>query len=164
MSSCANTTADLSLFLSNAAAADSASKVTGYLLTTLTGEGVTGQLTVDGVVISRERWSVPTAGLGFARLTDALGQWLEARRWQRGLGLPRFAFFKVETERKPCFVDFDSPLLVEMMAKLVRRAAEEAPQSRVHFSEMLPDLGHLWLTDAALHRYTSELRVICELR
>ncbi len=48
--SCANTTADLSLFLSNAAAADSASKVTGYLLTTLTGEGVTGQLTVDGVV------------------------------------------------------------------------------------------------------------------
>jgi hypothetical protein len=122
------------------------------------------RLTVDGVVVARERWSVPTAGLGFAKLTDALGQWLEARKWQRGLGLPRFAFFKVENERKPCFVDFDSPLLVEMMAKLVRRAQEDAPESRVSFSEMLPDLGHLWLTDAAQRRYTSEFRIVCELR
>lgn len=46
--SCANTTTDLSVFANGTSA--SASHVTGYLLTTLTGEGITGQLTVDGVV------------------------------------------------------------------------------------------------------------------
>ncbi|MFY2558165.1 lantibiotic dehydratase [Corallococcus terminator] len=127
------------------------------------GEDYSPRLTVDGVIVARERWSVPAASLGFASVTEALEQWLEARRWQRGLGIPRFAFFKVATERKPCFVDFDSPLLVEMMAKLVRRAVEDAPASRVSFSEMVPDPDHLWLTDAARHRYTSELRVVCEL-
>ncbi|WP_141617237.1 lantibiotic dehydratase [Myxococcus sp. AB036A] len=121
------------------------------------------RVTVDGVVVARERWSAPASELGFAGLTDPMAQWLGARRWQQGLGIPRFAFFKVATERKPCFVDFDSPLLVEMMAKLVRRTAEESPASRVQFSEMLPDPEHLWLTDAAQRRYTSELRLVCEM-
>ncbi|AEI67124.1 hypothetical protein LILAB_26160 [Corallococcus macrosporus] len=126
-------------------------------------DGYSPRVTVDGVVVARERWSVPVASLGFAGLTEALTQWLEARRWQQAQGIPRFAFFKVATERKPCFVDFDSPLLVEMMAKLVRRSAEASPDSRVQFSEMLPDPEHLWLTDAAQRRYTSELRLVCEM-
>jgi hypothetical protein len=64
---------------------------------------------------------------------------------------------------KPVYVDFDSPVSVSVLAKIVRRArsaADPAGQG-VTVTEMLPEPDRLWLADAAGRRYTAELRVAC---
>ena len=75
--------------------------------------------------------------------------------------LPRFAFVKVHVEIKPCFIDFDSPIYVEILCKMARRTlASNDPQKPVVISEMIPRPDQLWLPDAQGQRYTSELRLV----
>ncbi len=112
------------------------------------------RVTVDGVVLTRERWTVPAAQLAFAREEDTTARFVAARAWARAAGLPRRLFLKVPEETKPLFLDLESPTFVDLAAKMVRKASE------ISLSEMLPDLEGLWLTDAQGKRYTSELRLV----
>ena len=62
-------------------------------------------------------------------------------------------------ERKPVAVDFASLTLVNILAKEVRRTAE-AGALTFSVTEMLPDLGEMWLPDRAGRRYASEFRMV----
>lgn len=112
------------------------------------------RVTVDGVVLVRERWGAAAAELAWARAPDPARRLAAAQAWAREAGLPRRVFLKVPEEPKPLFVDLASPPLVELAARVVRQA------SAVSITEMLPDLGELWLADAQGRRYTSELRIV----
>jgi len=113
------------------------------------------RVTVDDVVIARERWRVEPTTLEFASCEAPAQQFVLARTWARSLGLPRWVFVKIPEEPKPIYVDFDSPLFVDMLAKLVRKA------SRMSVTEMLPTPEHAWLPDADGGGYTCELRIVC---
>ena len=114
----------------------------------------TPRITIDKLVVSRERWTFAPTDLPFAHLKDAAERYIEMRRWARAHALPRLVFYKVPEEPKPCFLDLDSPSFVDLFLKLVRKA------TKVHISEMLPVIDDCWLTDAEGHRYTSELRIV----
>jgi hypothetical protein len=120
----------------------------------------TPRLTIDRLVVSREGWRLPPAALAFAYEKTEAQRFVEARRWAREQGLPRCVFVKASIERKPFYVDFDSPILVNILAKTVRRLAEQAPDSLLSITEMLPTFDQLWLPDAEGRAYTSELRIV----
>jgi len=113
----------------------------------------TPRVTVDGVVFARETWRVAPAELGWPVLEDAAARFVAARRWARSLGMPRWVFIKTAEEVKPVYVDFDSTVYVEVLAKQLRGA------SAASLSEMLPAPQDVWVVDAAGARYTAELRV-----
>lgn len=112
------------------------------------------RITVDGVVFSREKWQLRPDEVPFLQLASPLERFIEARRWARALGVPRRVFLKVPHETKPVFVDLESSVLVDNMARIARRA------SAVTITEMLPDVGQTWLFDREGHTYTSELRIV----
>jgi hypothetical protein len=118
------------------------------------------RISIDGVVVARERWQMSPAACGWARAATPLERFAGARRWARERALPRFVFVKAPTERKPCYVDLDSPIYVDTLAKLVRQSGAAAPERALTITEMLPTLEQLWLIDGEGRRYTSELRVV----
>jgi hypothetical protein len=122
----------------------------------------TPRVTIDGMVVCRESWRFRPAEMGFAFEKDEAARFAAARRWMRERELPRFLFVKTKTERKPFYLDMDSPVFVNIFAKAVRRAAESAQhaQSPVTLSEMVPDHGQAWLPDGEGNRFTSELRIV----
>jgi lantibiotic biosynthesis dehydratase-like protein len=113
----------------------------------------TPRVTIEGVVFSREAWHLSPTDIPFAHVRDPNARFIGAQCWKRQHGLPRFAFVKVPEETKPCFVDFDSPIYLDLFARQVRKA------SAVTISEMLPAFDECWLTDMQGHVYTSELRL-----
>ena len=121
----------------------------------------TPRITIGDLVVCRERWTCEAAELEFAHTKGSLATFVAARRWWTGARLPRHVFVRVPTEDKPLFVDGTSPVYVDMLAKLVRRAREAQPQAAtVVVSEMLPGPEDLWLRDAQGRAYTSELRIV----
>jgi hypothetical protein len=121
------------------------------------------RIAIDRLVIARESWRFDVAQIEFAQLRDEAARFAAGRRWRREAGLPRQVFVKAAGEVKPFFVDFDSPISVNILAKSLRRLQGRLPGSAeifVQFSEMLPSTERLWLTDAAGGRYTSELRIV----
>lgn len=118
------------------------------------------RVTIDRLVVARESWTFGADDLGFAAEKTAAARFAGARRWAARFGLPRQVFVKTAGEGKPFFVDLDSPILVEIFAKAVRKALPLDPQSGVTVSEMIPGPGEVWLPDAAGNGYTSELRVV----
>lgn len=121
------------------------------------------RIVVDRLVMARESWRFAAKSLDFIGEEQESERYLKARRWVRDNGLPRFAFFKVPVEVKPCYVDFESPIYVEILVKMIRRMlASDHASGDVLFTEMLPDHGGLWLADAQDNRYTSELRFIAK--
>lgn len=141
----------------------------GEMLTTL-GVGAfkmlsprahTPRITFDRLVVSRESWSFEPPEMAFAFEKDKAARMLAARRWARAHDLPRFVFVKVPVEAKPFYLDFDSPVYVNMFAKAIRRTAEaNRPDRRITLSEMLPRTDETWLHDAEGNRYTCELRLV----
>lgn len=119
------------------------------------------RVTVGRLTITRESWHFAPAALGFAFETDEAARFVAARRWMREHGLPRFLFAKSPVEHKPVYVDLDSPILLNIFSRIVRRTAEDGGAGAgVTVSEMFPAHGQLWLPDAAGRRYTSELRMV----
>jgi hypothetical protein len=110
------------------------------------------RVTIDRLVIARERWQFDAARLPFAALETPLERFVGVTRWAKAEELPRHLFFKVPEEPKPCYLDLQSPALVEIFAKQVRHG------SSLTLTEMLPLPDQLWLEDAAGRRYTAELR------
>ncbi len=117
------------------------------------------RVSIDAMVVSRERWHLAAGELGFAEIPEASERFLALRRWARGLGLPRFCFFKVATERKPCYLDLASPISGDVFLRLVRAARAAGDAVTVALSEMLPRLDQAWLSDGQGNLYTSELRL-----
>jgi hypothetical protein len=123
----------------------------------------TPRITIDRLVVARESWTFPAAGISWAFEKDEARRFAAARAWRAGLGLPEQAFFRVPVERKPLAVDFRSIPMVNLLGKAVRRTAEAGAGS-LGISEMLPDLDELWLNDAAGGPYTAELRLVAVRR
>ena len=113
----------------------------------------TPRVTIDDVVIARATWRVAPAELAWPALEEPAARFIAARRWARALGMPRWVFVKTPEEVKPVYVDFDSTIYVEMLAKQLRGA------SSASLSEMLPAAEDAWVVDAAGARYTAELRI-----
>lgn len=119
----------------------------------------TPRITVDRLVISRESWTFPAATTGWAFIRDEAARYAGARAWRARHGLPERVFAVLPVERKPVGVDFTSLALVNILGKEIRRTAEAgAPAFSV--SEMLPDLGQMWLPDRAGRRYACEFRMV----
>jgi hypothetical protein len=108
------------------------------------------RLVVGKAVLRRESWSVPGA--------RAPGDADVLAAWARDRGMPRRVFVKTPVERKPFYLDFDSPVLRRMAARHIRQSAA-APEP-VGFTEMLPGPEDCWLADPEGRRYTSELRLV----
>jgi hypothetical protein len=121
----------------------------------------TPRVTIDRLVVCRESWRFTPAEFEFAYEKDEAARFLAARRWRHEYGLPRFMFVKTKVERKPFYLDLDSPVYVNIFGKAVRRAAESShAKSPITLSEMIPDHGQAWLPDAEGNRYTSEFRIV----
>ena len=119
------------------------------------------RISLGCLTIKRESWRFSPEELQFAQRSDSAERFLHARNWARAQGIPRFVFYKVPVERKPAYLDFDSPILLDMFAKMIRRTLDAAlPDAVVDLSEMLPNAEQTWLTDAAGRRYTSEFRFV----
>ena len=121
----------------------------------------TPRVQFDRLVVCREAWRFRSEEITFALKQDESARFIEARRWAREQQLPRFVFVKVPVELKPFFVDFDSPIFVEVFAKMIRRTIDNSPSDcLISITEMLPGLQHAWLPDAAGNLYTCELRMV----
>ena len=116
---------------------------------------------IDKLVIHRETWRFGRDELAFAMEKDEGRRFLGARRWMKREGLSQRMFVKSPSEVKPFYLDLDSPVLVEILCRSIRRmnsAGGGGTAGQISFSEMLPGLEQLWLRDAAGAAYTSELR------
>ncbi|HVF42751.1 MAG TPA: lantibiotic dehydratase [Pyrinomonadaceae bacterium] len=119
------------------------------------------RVTIDRLVVSRESWGFSAGELSFAEVKDEAARFLAARRWAKSHGMPRFVFVKASTEVKPFYLDFDSPIYLDIFAKVVRQAAQQAdPDASIAVTEMLPTPDQTWLPDAQGRHYTSELRMV----
>lgn len=119
------------------------------------------RLTIDRLVICRESWHLAPGELTFAFSKDALERYVGARQWAQSYGIPRFLFARTPVERKPYYIDLDSPLFVETLAKIIRQTQAAAIENGlIAFTEMLPSPEQAWLPDADGYRYTSELRIV----
>ncbi|HEX6288813.1 MAG TPA: lantibiotic dehydratase [Herpetosiphonaceae bacterium] len=119
----------------------------------------TPRISFDSLVICRESWRFRPEDLLFG--LDETERLLAVRRWVRAFDLPRFVFITTPTEKKPFYVDFESPASIDLFAKAVRRAAEAHPaEACIKVTEMLPDPSQTWLADHEGRRYTCELRIV----
>ncbi|GID90764.1 lantibiotic dehydratase [Amorphoplanes digitatis] len=120
----------------------------------------TPRVTVDRMVLARETWRFTADDLAFAAEKSEARRFVLARRWRDAREMPRFVFVVSPTEPRPFYVDFDSPVYVNILAKAVRRLAKSEPGARLTVSEMLPTPEQAWLTDDRGARYCSELRFV----
>jgi Lantibiotic dehydratase, N terminus len=119
------------------------------------------RVAIDRLVVQREMWRIPLRETSLPGETSEEGRFLAARRMQHRYGLPRFVFARSEFESKPFFVDFTSPVAVEILARACRRAVEKGGDDvEIGISEMLPEPDQQWLPDAEGRRYTCELRLV----
>ena len=127
----------------------------------LNSGGHNPRITIDRLVVGRESWRFPARSLEFIQEEDEPLRYLQARRWMQQHNLPRFVFFKVPVEIKPFYLDFESPIYVEILVKMIRRVlASDQPEESVFFSEMVPGHGESWLSDVKGNLYTSEIRLV----
>ncbi|MBA2460864.1 MAG: hypothetical protein H0V45_03720 [Actinobacteria bacterium] len=110
-----------------------------------------GRAQIGRLVVRRACWSTP-AGVLPAKPD-------ELAAWARDRGLPRHVFARSPLERKPRYVDFESPSLRRQLVRFLARAREQVPDRPVEFTEMLPGPDEWWLQSDAGH-HTSELRVV----
>lgn len=121
----------------------------------------TPRITFDRLVVSRETWCFTPEDMPFAEEEDEMIRFLDARRWAAQNGLPRFVFVKAPVEPKPFYVDFDSPLYLQLLAKVIRQTGQQiGSTTSLTFTEMLPAHEQTWLTDDRGRKYTSELRFV----
>jgi amino acid adenylation domain-containing protein len=119
------------------------------------------RVTIDDLVVSRERWTLPATDPVFADTTDERARYLQARAWAAGHGLPRHVFLRFTGERKPIYADLTSLASIDLIARSLRRARRSAgAEATVTVVEMLPTPDQAWLTDARGLRYSAELRVV----
>ena len=69
-------------------------------------------------------------------------------------------FVKSPLETKPFYVDFTSPIFVELLATATRRATRAGADGQFSVTEMLPNTDEAWLADANGDRYAAEVRFV----
>ncbi len=119
------------------------------------------RVTIDDLVVSREKWTLPVTEPAFAGTPDESARYLQARAWAAGHGLPRHVFLRFAGERKPIYADLTSLASIDLLCRGLRRGRRNAgPDATVTISEMLPAPEQTWLSDSDGHRYTAELRMV----
>ncbi|MFE1963386.1 lantibiotic dehydratase [Streptomyces sp. NPDC059479] len=118
------------------------------------------RITIDSTVVARETWKFVASEMKFADEKSEARRFVRARQWRTAQELPRWVFVVSPTEPRPFFVDFDSPVYVNIFAKAARRLARKDPSARMTVTEMLPTPEQAWLTDDEGNKYTSELRFV----
>lgn len=119
------------------------------------------RISIGRLVIMRESWRFPAGNLAFAVEQDSAMRFLSARAWARQNGLPSCVFFNVPVEDKPAYLDFGSPILIDVFSKMIRRTLEgKGPAATIELSEMLPGIEDTWLPDSHGNRYTCEFRMV----
>jgi hypothetical protein len=117
------------------------------------------RITIDKLVLSREQWAFQVADAAWAFAEDEQERFHLARRWRQEHQLPERVFYRVPIELKPTAADFRSIVLVNLLAKHIRRT-QAAGHTGFTVTEILPDLDQLWLIDRHGQRYSSELRIV----
>jgi len=112
------------------------------------------RVSIDDMVVQRETWSLLSDDVAHLCQASGAERIVAIERLRSRFGWPRHLFVRVPAEKKPIYLDCESPLIVDMVC----RTLEGAPTVTV--SEMLPALNETWLTDAAGDPYVSELRVV----
>lgn len=121
----------------------------------------TPRVTIDDLVVSRERWTFAASDPAFADTTDESVRYVRAREWAATHELPRHVFMRFTGERKPIYADLTSLASMNLIARSLRRACRSAgADATVSVVEMLPSPDQTWLTDARGERYTSEVRMV----
>ncbi|WP_433528252.1 lantibiotic dehydratase [Micromonospora sp. CA-263727] len=120
----------------------------------------TPRVTVDRLVLARETWRFDAGDLAFAAEKNEARRFVRTRGFRAAHGLPRFVFVTSPAEPRPLFVDFDSPVYVNLFTKAARRLATHDAEARMTVAEMLPTPEQTWLVDDRGNRYTSELRLV----
>jgi len=121
----------------------------------------TPRVRVDRLVVQRETWSFDPTELDWAFAKTPAARFRAAQRFRATHEMPVRTFCRVHTERKPLLADFSSVPMLEQVAKSVRKAAKDnLARHPLTLSEMLPDIGQTWLSDAEGAKYTSELRLV----
>jgi hypothetical protein len=116
---------------------------------------------IDRLVIIRESWRFRAEELAFAAGENAAERFLRGKEWARKNGLPNCLFFKAPVEPKPVYLDFDSPILMDIFCRMVRRTlAAHGPEAVIEMTEMLPGIEDTWLSDSEGNRYTCEFRMV----
>ncbi len=119
------------------------------------------RVTIDDLVVSRERWKFAAADPAFADTVDESARYLQARAWAASHELPRHVFLRFTGERKPIYADLTSLASIDLISRSLRRARRKAgADATVTVAEMLPAPDEAWLTDAQGQRYTAELRMV----
>ena len=103
------------------------------------------RVTVGRTVVRREGWNVPAGELP----RDAR----DLAAFARDRGMPRRLFAKSPLERKPMYIDLESPVLTRVLCRHARQAAVQAPDATIRFTEMLPTPEDCWLSDPEGNRY-----------
>jgi hypothetical protein len=106
------------------------------------------------VVVFRRRWVLATGDTPLAapHLPFDAARRIEVERWRRAQAIPFRVFAHTDADPKPFLVDFESPWLVERLARALD------PARTLHLTEMLPDADAMWTRDAQ-GRYASEFLV-----
>jgi hypothetical protein len=121
----------------------------------------TPRVTIDDLVVIRERWTLPATEPAFADTAEESARYLQARAWAARHGLPRHVFLRFTGERKPIYADLTSLASIDLISRSLRRARRQASaDATVTVVEMLPAPDQAWLTDAQGQRYTAELRMV----
>jgi hypothetical protein len=121
----------------------------------------TPRVTIDDLVVSRERWTFAATDPPFADTADESTRYLQARQWAASHGLPRHVFLRVTGERKPIYADLTSLASIDLISRWLRRSRRSAgADARLTVVEMLPTPDQAWLTDAQGRRYAAELRMV----
>ncbi|MFC4590843.1 lantibiotic dehydratase family protein [Sphaerisporangium corydalis] len=118
------------------------------------------RVTIDRMMVARETWRFDPSTMDFADEKNEAKRFVRAGRWREAQDLPRYVFVVSPTEPRPFYVDFHSPVYVNIFAKAVRRLQRDDPGGRLTISEMQPTPEQTWLTDDKGDRYTSELRFV----
>jgi Lantibiotic dehydratase, N terminus len=120
------------------------------------------RLQVGRVIVQRETWSLePDSVLRQAALAGGHKAYAGWREFRQKHGLPEKVFIRgcmtqrltFDKDIKPVFVDFRSPLLLEMASKMVNRF------QKLSITEMLPATEACWLEGNDGH-YSSEFRTV----
>ena len=110
------------------------------------------RVTIGQTILRREGWSI--------RARDLPTDPQDIAAFARDRGMPQRLFAKSPLERKPMYLDTESPTLARILCRHIRRATAETPRARFRFTEMLPTPDQCWLTDPEGNNYVSELRLV----
>jgi len=118
----------------------------------LAAHGHAPRVAIGRTVLRRESWSVAAS--------EVPQHAADVAAFARDRGMPRRVFAKSPLERKPMYLDTESPVLGRILCRHARQAAADSAEAAISFTEMLPTPEQSWLSDPDGERYVSELRIV----